>query len=114
MALGDGYGTTGSNHPLFTGNYATTQYVVNQINAVSGALTFVNYKYTLTAGYDEYEVFFPQPFNAAPRTIMVQPENDEINIIYSYDIYAISTGGFNIKFSDILNENTNLMVLAKV
>jgi hypothetical protein len=97
-----------------TGSYATTEYVVNQINTVSGALSFVNYKYTLTAGYDEYEVFFPQPFNTAPRTIMVQPENDEVNIIYSYDIYAISTGGFNIKFSDTLNENTNLMVLAKV
>lgn len=96
-----------------TGSYATKQYVIDSINTLSGNLTFVNYKYILTSGYDSYEVTFPQPFVQAPRTIMVQMENEEYNIIYAYDVYNITSGGFSIKFSDILAETNNLMVLAK-
>lgn len=98
---------------ILTGDYATKQYVVDSINTLSGNLTFVNYKYILTAGYDEYEVTFPQPFIQAPRTIMVQMENEEYNIIYAYDVYGITASGFSVKFSDILAETNNLMVLAK-
>lgn len=96
-----------------TGSYATKQYVIDSISTLSGNLTFVNYKYILTSGYDSYEVTFPQPFVQAPRTIMVQMENEEYNIIYAYDVYNITSGGFSIKFSDILAETNNLMVLAK-
>lgn len=98
---------------VITGVYATKQYVIDSINAVSGNLSFVNYKYILTAGYDEYEVTFPQSFVQPPRTIMVQMENEEYNIIYAYDVYGITASGFSIKFSDILAETNNLMVLAK-
>lgn len=96
-----------------TGDYATKQYVVDSISVLSGNLTFVNYKYTLASGHDEYEIDFPQPFIQPPRTVMVQMENEQYNIIYAYDVYGITASGFNVKFSDILAEENKLMVLAK-
>lgn len=96
-----------------TGTYATKQYVIDSINTLSGNLTFVNYKYTLASGHDEYEIDFPQPFVQPPRTVMIQMENEQYNIIYAYDVYGITASGFSVKFSDILAEENKLMVLAK-
>lgn len=88
-----------------TQDYASKQYVIDSINSLSGNLSFINYRYTLTSGYDKYDISFPQNFLQTPRTVLAQLENNELNIIYSYDILNITSSGFSINFSDLLDQN---------
>lgn len=93
-----------------TSSYATKAFV----DQVSGNLSFSNFSYMLPSGFDTFFIPYPAPFESTPKTIMVQLDNNEANIIYGYDIFNVTSGGFNIKFSDNLDYFSNLIILAKI
>ena len=68
----------------------------------------------MASGKDNFAVLFPSgSYSSPPKTVIVELDNEQSNYVYIYDVYNITNTGFYIKFSDSLDQNSNLMVMAK-
>lgn len=115
LGLGSVNNTTDVDKPI---SYATQQVfnnVFNQLSIISGALAVVEgavatdanikYRVQLESGIESKYINYPVVLTQRPKTIHCEIENDVDNIVYAHKVYNISSTGFNIDFSDVLNSS---------